>query len=139
MAIFALHSGVSSQKRKTILVIFHSLDGNIPALNSVALRAIRAHFPLVNVRVAVLAILAYVGKDWLGVALQARHFFVHAAKRIFGVVMIELRHGLDGAPTRSKVAVLARNGKWPVGTTGCLLLMGKRSSHGVPWQKHQPT
>ena len=132
MAIFALHSGVSSQQRKTILVIFHSLDVNIPALNSVALRAVGAHLPPVNVVVAVLAILADVCEDWLGVALQARHFFVHAAKRILGVVVIELRYGPDGTPTRGEVAVLARNGKWPVRATGCLLLWGKRSSRGGP-------
>jgi hypothetical protein len=101
VAIFALHRGVSSQKRKTILVIFHNLNVNIPASNSVALGAVRAHLPPVNVVVAVLAILTDVRKDWLGVALQARHFFVHAAKRILGVVVIELRHGLDGTPTRS--------------------------------------
>jgi hypothetical protein len=79
VAIFTLHGGVRSQQRKTILVIFHLLDGDIPALNGVALRAVRAHFSLVNVSVAILAILANVREDRLDVALRALHFFVHAA------------------------------------------------------------
>ena len=79
VAIFALHCRVSTQQRKTILVIFYLLDRDIPALNGVALRAVCSHFSLVNVGVAILAILADVGKDGLAVALHALHFFVHAA------------------------------------------------------------
>jgi hypothetical protein len=79
VAIFALHGGVSPQERKPILVIFHLLDGDIPALNGVALRAVRAHFSLVNVGVAILAILADVGEYRLDMALHALHLFVHAA------------------------------------------------------------
>jgi hypothetical protein len=79
MAIFALYGRVRSQQWEAILVIFHLLDGDIPALNGVALCAVRAHFSLVNVGVTVLAILANVGKDGLAVALHALHLFVHAA------------------------------------------------------------
>jgi hypothetical protein len=122
VAVFALQGGVSSQQRKTILVILHLLYGDIPALDRVALRTVCAHFPLVNVSVAILAILADVGKDWLAMTLCARHLFVHAAKRIFGFVVIELRHGADGTPARSVVAVLARNRKWPMRASGGLTL-----------------
>ena len=139
VALLAGHSRVHSEKRKAVLVILDLLRGNLPPEHGVALRAVRAHLPPVNVVVAVLAILAGVGKDRLGVALKARHFFVHAAKRILGVVVIELRHGLDGTPTRREVTILARNGKWPVRTTGCLPLRGKRSACGRPRQKRQPT
>ena len=128
MAIFALHGRVSSQQRETILVILHLLDGNIPALNGVALRAVRAHFSLVNVTVAVLAVFANVCEYRLDVTLHALHFFVHAAKRIFGVVVIELRHGLDRAPTRSGVTVLAWNRERPVRTLASLPLRRERSS-----------
>jgi len=124
VAVFALHGRVSAQQRKTILVIFYLLDGDIPALNGVALRAVRAHFSLVDVGVAVLAILADVGKDWLAVALHALHLFVHAAERILGLVVIELRHRANGTPTRSVVAVLARNRKRPVLTSTGLTLRG---------------
>jgi hypothetical protein len=122
VAVFALHGGVSAQQRKAVLVIFDLLDSDTPALNRVALRAVCAHFSLVNVSVAILAILADVGKDWLAMTLCALHLFVHAAKRIFGLVVIELRHGADGPPTRSVVAVLTRNRKWPMRTSGGLTL-----------------
>ena len=128
VAVLALHGGVSAEKREAILVILNLLNGIVPTENRVALRAVRAHFPLVNVGVAVLAILADVGKDWLGVALHALHFFVHAAKRIFGVVVIEFRHGLDRTPTRSGVTVLAWNRERPVRTLASLPLRGERSS-----------
>jgi hypothetical protein len=103
-------------------VIFHLLDGDIPALNGMALGAVRAHFSLVDVSMAILAILTDVGKDWLAVALRALHLFVHAAKRILGLVVVELRHGADGTPTRGAVTVLTRNCKWPVRTSGGLTL-----------------
>ena len=109
MAIFALHGSVSAQQRKAILVIFHLLDGDIPALNGVALCTIRAHFSLVDVGVAILAIPANIREDGLDVALGALHFFMHSAKRILGLVVIELRNGADGPPTRSIVTVLTRD------------------------------
>jgi hypothetical protein len=79
VAIFTLYGGMRSQQWKTILVIFYLLDRDIPALNGVAPRAVCPHFSLVNVGVAILAILADVGKDWLAVALHALHLFVHAS------------------------------------------------------------
>jgi hypothetical protein len=136
--VFALHRGVSSQQRKTILVILHLLDGNIPALNGVALRAVRAHFSLVNVSVAVLAILADVSEYRLDVALRALDFFMHAAKRILGLVVIELRHRADRPPTRSVVTVLTWNRERPVRTTARLPLRGKRSTSSRPCQNQQP-
>jgi hypothetical protein len=68
VAILALHGGVSTQQREAILVIFHCLDGNVPALNRVALCAVRAHFPLVDVVMTILTILADVGEHGLDVA-----------------------------------------------------------------------
>lgn len=139
VAVFALYSGVRSQQWEAILVIFHLLDGDIPALNGVALCAVRAHFSLVDVGVAVLAILSDVGKDGLAVALHALHLFMHAAKRILGFVVIELRHGADRPPARSVVAVLARNRKWSVRTSRGLTLRGVcLSGSRQPNKKQEP-
>ena len=49
-----------------------------------------------NVRVAVRAILSYVGEDWLYMALDALYLFVHAAQRILRLVVIKLRHRAVG-------------------------------------------
>lgn len=85
------------------------LDGNIPTLDRVALRAIHTHLPLVNIGVAILAILAHIGEYRFDMALRTIHFFVHAAEGILGLVVIELWNRTDGTPTRSRMAVFARN------------------------------
>jgi len=118
VAVLALHRGVRAEQRKTILVVLYPLDGNIPAPHGVALRAIRAHLPLVNVRVALFAILAHIGEHRLEMALRALNFLVHLAQRIAGFVVIEFRNRTDRAPARSGVAILARNGERSVRTTG---------------------
>ena len=109
VAIFALHRGVSPQKREAILVILDLSDSNIPPLDCVTLSAVRAHLALMHVRVAVLAIFGHVRKDRLYMALRALHFFVHAPQRIPGFAVIELRVGSNGPPTRCCVTILARN------------------------------
>jgi hypothetical protein len=85
------------------------LDRDIPALNRVALRTVRAHFPLVHVRVAVLTILSHIGENRSQVALGAIYLLVHAAQRIPGFVVIKLGIGSDGLPCRRGVTVFARH------------------------------
>lgn len=97
------------QKREAILVILHLLNRNVPTLNRVALRAIRAHFSLVDVGVTVLAILADVGKNRLDVALGALCFFVHAAQRVLRFVVIELHDAANRPPSSRGVTVFAWN------------------------------
>jgi len=116
VALLAGHGRVRAKQREAILVILHLLHGNVPALDGVALLTIRTHLPAVNIRVAVGAILSHVGEDWLYVALNARHFFVHAAQRIVRLVVIKLRHRADRAPARRRVTVFARNRQRPVRT-----------------------
>ena len=117
VAVLALHRGVRAEQRKTILVILYPLNGNIPAPHGVALRAIRPHLPLVNVRVALFTILAHIGEHRLEVAPRALNFLVHIAQRIAGFVVIEFRNRTNGAPARSGMAILARNGERSVRTT----------------------
>ena len=122
MALFALHRGVSAQKREAILVILNLLNGIVPTKNGVAPRAVRAHFPLVNIGVAILTILAHICEDRFYVALRALNFLVHAAQWITRFVVIEFRDGADGTPACGGVAVLAGNGKRSVRTTSGLPL-----------------
>jgi hypothetical protein len=96
-----------TKKRKTILVIIDLLYGNLPALHGVALRTIRPHFPLVNIGVAVLASLSDISKYRLGMALRARHLFMHSAERILGLIVVEFRNRADRLPACSGVAILA--------------------------------
>lgn len=139
VTVFALHCGVRPQQWKAVLVILHLLDGVIPALHRVALRTIRAHLPLVDVDVTILAVFAHVGEHGLDVALRALHFFVHAAQGILGFVVVELRNSADGAPTRGSVAVFARNIQGAMRTSSGLPLgQSCRGSCRLPSKEQKP-
>jgi len=139
VAIFALHGGVSTQQREAILVIFHCLDGDVPALNGVALCAVRAHFPLVDVVVTILTILADVGEHGLHMALCASHLLVHGSKRVLSLIVVEFRNWADRLPTSSRVAILTGYSEGTVRTSSGLPLRGERSTCGRPRQKYEPT
>ena len=139
MAIIALQRRVGSQQRKPVLVIFYLLNGNIPALHRVALRAIRAHFALVHVGVAVLAVLRHISENRFDVAQHALHFFMHSAQGIFRFIVIEFRNCLDGTPSCSGVAVLTWDRERAVRTTGSLpLRIGNRSVGWLQCEEQEP-
>ena len=102
MAIFALYGGVGSEQRKPILVIFHLLHGDVPALYGVAFRTVCAHFSLMHVVVTVLTILSNVREYRLYVAQDALHFFVHTAQGVVGLVVIKFRNSTNGSPSRGR-------------------------------------
>jgi len=104
-----LHRGVSAEKREAILVILDLLNGIVPTKNRVARSAVRAHFALVNIGVAILTIFANICEYRFYVALRALHLLMHAAQGVVRFVVIEFRNGTDGAPTRGGVAILAGN------------------------------
>jgi hypothetical protein len=140
VAILALHRCVRTEKWKAILVVVDLLYRDLPALNGVALRAVRPHFPLVNIGVTILAILPHVGEYRLCVALRARHFLVQSAQRILGLIVVEFRNGADGAPSGGAMAILAGNRQRSVRTSGCLPLCGRhRCPSWLPSKKQQPT
>jgi hypothetical protein len=123
MAIVALYSGVRAKQWEAILVIAHLLDGNIPSLKGVALRAIRPHLTTVNIRVAIRTILAHVGEHGFHMALHAFHFFMHAAQGIACLVVVKLGDRADGTPSAGGVAVLTRDVQLrAMGITGAFFL-----------------
>jgi hypothetical protein len=128
VAVLTLHGGVSAEKREAILVILNLLNSIVPTENRVALRAVRAHFPLVNIGVAILTILAHVREYRFYVALRALNFLVHATQRIPRFVVIKFRDGADGAPASGGVAILAGNGERSVRTTSVAILTGRKMS-----------
>jgi hypothetical protein len=121
-----LHGRVRSQQRKTVLVIFHLLHGNIPALHSVTLCTIRPHLTPMHVGMAVLSILGYIGENRFHMALRALHFLVHAAQRIVSLVVVELRNRTNRPPPRRRVAILTRNREFPVRTSCSFLPLVRR-------------
>ena len=128
VAVFALNRGMRPNQRKSVLVIFHLLRSDRPALHGVTLLAIRSHLSAMHIAflVTIGAVLADVLEHRLHMACNALHFFVHAAKRIVRFVVIEFRHFPNGFPTGGRVAVLARNGERPVRIARDLILEGRR-------------
>lgn len=82
VALIALHHSVHAEQRKAIEVIVDRLHRHVPAIDRMALGAVRSHLAAVNVGVAIGAILAHVGEHRFQVAAGAGNFFVHAAQRI---------------------------------------------------------
>lgn len=96
-----------TDQRESILMLLDLSHRNAPALYAVAVLAIGAHLPAMDVSVTIGARMANVGEQQLGVALRACHARVHAAQRVPSTVVIELRQVADGFPRRERVAVLA--------------------------------
>jgi len=118
------------KKRKTILVIVDLLYGNLPALHGVTLRAIRPHFPLVNIGVTILTRLSDVGEDWFGMALRAGHLLMQTAQRVRGFIVVEFWNGADRLPACGSVAILAGYGQGAVRTSGGFPLSEGRRTPG---------
>ena len=105
VAGIAIHGSVCAGQRKAVVMILDLLDGDVPPAHGVALRAIRTQLALVNIRVAILALVAYIIKYELDVACRAGHAHVHAAQRILGLIVIEFRNCANGLPTLGRMAV----------------------------------
>ena len=136
MARIASHGGVSTDQRKSVLVLLDVLDGNLPALDRVTIRAVGSELPAMDVGMAIGAGMAYVSEHHLGVTLRAgADRGMHAAERIPGFVMVEIRHRPDRLPTRVGVTRLARKAEATVrasrgGLVRPLLpAQGKRQRH----------
>jgi len=124
VAFLAFHNGVRAQQREPVEVVLNRLVRNLPAKGRVALGAIGAKLPTVNIGMATGAVLADVGEHWLGVAARAGHFFVHASKGVSRGVMIEFGNSANRSPAGVGMAILACNVQGTVRTPFGLLLRG---------------
>jgi hypothetical protein len=109
VARFAINGLVCADQRKTIQVVAYRLYSNGPPLYRVTRFAIGAELRAVNVGMAVCAFLTHIRKHQFDMALHARHFFMHAAERVTGFVVLKFRDAADGLPTQRGMAVFARN------------------------------
>lgn len=83
------------------------LNLNLPASDGMAGLAGRAHLTLVNVGMAVGALVADVAEYHLRVASRAGDAFMQAAQRIASLIVVKLRNCANRLPTVHRVAVLA--------------------------------
>ena len=79
VAAVAVHRGMGTGQRKTVVVLLDLPDGNLPSPDRVALLAGRPQLPPVNVRVAVCTLVTHICEDRFGVALSTGDRLMHAA------------------------------------------------------------
>jgi hypothetical protein len=116
VAGIAVHRSVRPSQREAVVMLLNLLNGDLPSTDGVALLAVRSQLALVNVGVTILATLSNIGKDRPDVTFSAAYRLMHAAQRVFGLVVIEFWSAADWFPPGRCVAVLARNAKVAVWT-----------------------
>jgi hypothetical protein len=79
MAGIAIQGSMGADQREAVLMLLYLLNGNVPALDVVALLAIGAKLAAVDIGVAVGALDPDIGEQHFGVALRAGDILVHAA------------------------------------------------------------
>jgi hypothetical protein len=79
VTVIALQQGVRTYQRKAILMIADLLERDLPPLNRMAILAIGAKLPAMNVSVAIGTVLAHVLEDQARMAFRALDFLVHSA------------------------------------------------------------
>ena len=102
---------------------------HLPAFHGVTLFTICPELALVDISVAVRALLADIREDWLHVTLGASDILVHTAQRKSGLTMVEFRLVANWFPAIQRVAVLAGYVEWAMGATRTRGPIGRRS-HG---------
>ena len=115
MAGNAIDCRMRADQGEAILVCAHCLQRYIPADYRVALLAICAELPAMNVRVAIGTMSTYIAEYQFGMTLDAIDLNVHAPKGITGRIVIEFWNGADRFPARLCVAIFARDGQRAVG------------------------
>jgi hypothetical protein len=109
MAGDAVDRRMRSDQGEAIFVSAYGLQGYIPTDHAMALLAIRAELPPMNVGVAIGTLRAHVAEYRLCMALDAIDFGMHTPQGVAGRIVVEFRDRADRLPTRLCVAVLARN------------------------------
>ena len=107
VAGIAIHRSVRACQWEAVVVILNIFDRNVPTAHRVALFAIRSQLALVDVRVAILALVAHVREHWLDMAGNASNAHVHTAQGILRLIVVEFWNGANRLPTRGRMAVLA--------------------------------
>lgn len=117
VAIVTEQGGMCPYQRETVVVSSHGLYRGLPSLDRVAVFASSPKLAAMDVRVAVGALSADIGKHKTDVALGARNTGVHASERVAGLVVIEFDDVTEGLPGCKGMAVVARDVQVTVRTT----------------------
>jgi hypothetical protein len=100
---------VGAHQGKTVLVLVDLLRGNLPALYAVALLTTGAELTLVDIRVAIGALVTYIRKYRFDVALGAGDSLMQPTQRVPGLIVVKFRRVSDRLPSAKGVAILTRD------------------------------
>lgn len=125
----ALDDRMSAQQWKPVPMILYGSRVHSPALNGMTALALGPELALVEIRVAIRAARAHIGKYFRDVARITGYTLMHSAKRIVRVrVVTELRLSAQRRPACGGVTILARKRNLPV-RVGCRRLRDNRERY----------
>jgi len=79
MARIAVHHRMRSDQREAVLMLINVVNGNLPSIRVVAKLALRAIFPAMQVRMAVLTFFWHMAEVQIRMAIDTLHFRVPPA------------------------------------------------------------
>lgn len=109
---------VGSHQGKAVLVLVDLLGGNLPALYAVALLAAGAELALVNIGMAIGALVTYVCEYGFDVALGTGDSLMQPTQRVPGLIVVKFGRVSDGLPSAEGVAILTGDTEGAVRTSG---------------------
>ena len=118
MAGGAIQCCVGSHQGKAVLVLVDLLGGNLPALYAVALLAAGAELPLVDIGMAIGALVTYIRKYRFDVALGTGDSLMQPTQRVPGLIVVKFRRVSDRLPSAEGMAILTGDIEGAVRTTG---------------------
>lgn len=137
MAGVAVYGRMCSSQRETVVVLLDLLHAHLPASDCVALFAVGPELTAVNISVTVLTVLSSIGEHRLDMALGASDRLVHAAQRVFRLIVIEFRNRANRLPCARCVAILTGDVQVSVRTMRPLgLLRSRRHSAQCQGKQH---
>jgi hypothetical protein len=98
---------MSTEKWKPVFVSVDTLHNLTPSANAMALFAIAAELPAMDVRMATGALCPDVRKNQFDVTLPAIQALVHAVYGKFGSFVVKIRKGSNRLIARSAMTLLA--------------------------------
>jgi hypothetical protein len=107
VAVFALQGLMSTEKWEPVFVSVDSFHNFTPSANAMALFAVAAELPAMDVRMATGALCPDVRKNQFDMTLTAVETPVHAAYGKSGGVVVKIRKGPDRLITGSVMAIPA--------------------------------
>jgi hypothetical protein len=126
-----VHCRVRPDQREPVLVLIDVVDRYLPPRVTMAQVTLRAIFSPVNVGVAVLALIAGLGKYQVAMAILTTYAFVHPAQGKSRLAVIELKNRAKWLPTLGGMAIFAGYFQRPVGT----LLWPRLRLWLCPWRQ----